>query len=225
MVNNIPLIIHFDDTYFYQPRLRRLCNEIDLRGIRGIRYLCPIERLEELDSRISSFRGSLVFIGSGDFHYITYLFLKRIKDLFNLVLIDKHLDIKKTFGDFISCGSWVNEALKLKNLKEILYIGSQEGDEFWRLKSLTRERTPIYISIDKDILDPSSLETNWDHGNLTVSYLLDIISSIPKEIIIGADICGEPRLEPFSSNIERSEEINLKILNALTALEDREISA
>lgn len=235
MKSNRLFIIHFDDIYLYQTRLRGLCNEIDLRDIRGTRYLCPIERLEELDTKIPYLGNPVVFMGSGDFHYITYLFLRRIKDLFNLILIDKHLDIKKTFDGFISCGSWINDALKLKNLKGILYIGPEKiqdrdriqklDDRLWQLKSLIREGYPIYISIDKDILDPSFLKTNWDQGDFTVTYLLETLSNIPKDMIIGTDICGEPKPNPFAIEVKKSEEINLKILNTLTTLDDQEISA
>ena len=52
--------------------------------------------------------------------------------------------------------------------------------------------TPVYISVDKDVLNPQSAVTNWDQGSLTLNELEHLLSIILKhEKIIGIDICGE----------------------------------
>ena len=50
---------------------------------------------------------------------------------------------------------------------------------------------PVYISVDKDILDESEVKTNWDQGNMRLSVLIAILENIRKNrTILGADICG-----------------------------------
>ncbi|MCX7795984.1 MAG: arginase family protein [bacterium] len=229
-----PLILHFDDVYLYQRRLRSIGEELDLREVEGIRYLCPLEKLEELDRRIPRYRSSIAFIGSGDFHYITYLFLRRIREPFNLLLIDNHLDINGTFDGFISCGSWLKDALNNRHLRYVFYIGPyvnnskriiRVGKDLEELSLSVRMGIPFYISIDKDILDSSIIETNWEQGHLTLEELFRILSYIPIDRIIGIDICGEPRPDPFSPYLKKSEEINLKIVDIFFRRKDRRILA
>lgn len=235
MGNIQPLILHFDDIYFYQKTLRYTGREVDLRGMSGVRYLCSIERLHELGDKIPNYKGSITFIGSGDFHYVTYIFLQRINEYFNLLLIDNHLDIRETFDGFISCGSWLKDALNLKYLRYVFYIGPDtigssnriirlDGD-LKQLSLLNRVGSPIYISVDKDIISSSFLETNWEQGYLSVDDLLEILSCISASNIIGIDICGEPRPNPFDPSIRKSEEINLRLLNLFYEREDKRILA
>ncbi len=50
---------------------------------------------------------------------------------------------------------------------------------------------PLYISVDKDILDRSECITNWDQGELTLDELGKLIRTVASgRRIIGADICG-----------------------------------
>lgn len=218
----LPLILHLDDTYFYQKRLLSLGIEIDLRGIEGKKYMCSFETLNVLDSRIPYFRKGIVFLGKGDYHYLTYIFLRRIKEDFILLLLDSHFDDKETFDGFISCGSWVLEALKLKNLKRIVFIGEKEeklSDKIVKLNRVSEkiikfiEKFPIYISIDKDVLDRKILITNWGGGFLPLSDLKYLFKILPLERVIGIDICGEPDFNLVEYN--KSEEINLEIINIL----------
>ena len=230
-----PLILHFDDVYLYQRRLRATGREIDLRGMSGIRYLCPIERLEILDARIPYHKRAITFLGSGDFHYVTYILLRRIDEPFNLLLLDNHLDIKETFNGFISCGSWLKNAFDIEYLRYIFYIGSGITDGYDRiirvssnleqLSLAVRTGIPLYISIDKDVLSTSSVETNWDQGYLDIDELLKILSSIPTSIIIGIDVCGEPRPNPFDPIIKKNEEVNLKIISLFYEKKDKRIIA
>jgi hypothetical protein len=230
-----PLILHFDDVYLYQRRLRAIGREIDLRGMSGIRYLCPLERIEILDARIPYYKKAITFLGSGDFHYITYILLRRIDEPFNLLLLDNHLDIKETFSGFISCGSWLKNTLEIETLRYVFYIGSGITDGYDRiikvdsnleqLSLALRTGIPLYISIDKDVLNNSSVETNWDQGYLDLDELLEILSSIPISIIIGVDVCGEPRPNPFDSIVRKSEEVNLRLISLFYGRKDKRIIA
>ena len=51
---------------------------------------------------------------------------------------------------------------------------------------------PLYISIDKDVLDTNSARTNWDQGTLSLDEMKRILYLIMKhEQVIGIDVCGE----------------------------------
>ena len=48
----------------------------------------------------------------------------------------------------------------------------------------------IYLSIDKDVLDPGIVKTNWDQGVFTTTHLQTLITAC-RDTIVGADICGD----------------------------------
>lgn len=78
---------------------------------------------------------SPIFFGSGDFHHLTYSFLKSINDnnknnnknKITLIVLDNHPDnMRFPFG--IHCGSWVYHAAKLDIIKEIYVLGMTSTD-------------------------------------------------------------------------------------------------
>lgn len=77
---------------------------------------------------------SPIFFGSGDFHHLTYSFLKSINNNKNnnenkitLIVLDNHPDnMRFPFG--IHCGSWVYHAAKLDIIKEIYVLGMTSTD-------------------------------------------------------------------------------------------------
>ena len=69
---------------------------------------------------------------------------------------------------------------------------SLQHEASWKQFSNETIDTPVYISVDKDVLNPQSAVTNWDQGFLTLNELEHLLSIILKhEKIIGIDICGE----------------------------------
>jgi len=171
---------------------------------------------------------SLSFLGSGDYHFLTYFHLRQFRFPFRLLLIDRHTDTQKSEIPLLSCGNWMNWALELPFLREVLVFGPEENSSLdARMKILSPSilgdielrQLPFYISIDKDILAPEELMLGWEQGTWKVSELLDFLSLILSRgaNLIGADVCGEPYLSPcdFSlqnqAQIRRSEVINLKI--------------
>ena len=84
----------------------------------------------------------------------------------------------------------------------------------------TGKALPLYISVDKDVLDISEVGTNWDQGSLTMKKLVFLIEKICEgRVLIGADICG---LFPVSagesgaaSEYERGVETDRKLIDVL----------
>ena len=75
--------------------------------------------------------------------------------------------------------------------------------------SKIKKNLPVYVSIDKDILDEEYSMTNWSQGKMSLSMLERLLMPILKnEKILGIDICGECRQDiPFPQYLE-AEEIN-----------------
>ena len=191
---------------------------IDCRDIEGKEFICSEEAQKELSERIRAFSPEGIhFLDSGNYHYLTKLWTDRLTAPFSLILIDHHTDIRKElFDGVLTCGNWVRVMLETNpNLKKVIIIGPTESqrssiDTAYRSKvrfiseeSLLTEdgwkgfynmhlKDPVYISIDKDVLDEGSAITDWDQGNLSLDDLermLDII--FRNEKVIGMDICGE----------------------------------
>ena len=65
-------------------------------------------------------------------------------------------------------------------------------EEGWQDFSSGHINGPVYISIDKDVLNPASAATNWDQGSLSLQELEKLLAVIlQKEQVVGIDICGE----------------------------------
>lgn len=76
-----------------------------------------------------------------------------------------------------------------------VHLFSEESllcEEGWKSFSHTRLKEPVYISIDKDVLDQNSAITDWDQGRITLYDFKKLLNIIYKhEKVIGIDICGE----------------------------------
>ena len=188
---------------------------VDETAINSIR-----ERLKDVDA------SGIHYIDSGNYHYLSYMFLEKIQEDFELVLIDKHPDCKRPmFDSLISCGSWILEALyQLPNLKRVYMIGVDvdlvyELDDLGSLRDralvvrskhkLQESKLPIYISVDKDVLSEEVVNVNWDQGNMMMDELemwIEELSSSRR--IIGVDICGEPDRNESDSAYASSSRVN-----------------
>ncbi len=67
---------------------------------------------------------------------------------------------------------------------------------------LAESRRAVYLSIDKDVLDPGEVHTNWDQGCLRVDDLCDVIGLLQGRII-GSDITGEISEYRYASRWKR----------------------
>ena len=191
---------------------------VDCQDICGKKLICSDEAQEELSRRMSDFPSEGIhFDDSGNYHYLTKLWTDKLVCPFSLILIDHHTDIRREeFDGILTCGNWVRVMLETNpNLKKVIIIGPTESqrssiDTAYRSKvrfiseeSLLTEdgwkgfynvhlKDPVYISIDKDVLDEGSAITDWDQGVVTLSDLLRLLDIIFKnEKVIGMDICGE----------------------------------
>lgn len=92
---------------------------------------------------------SVTFIGSGDFHHISSLLLNQFAEPISLINFDFHPDWD-ILSPRYSCGAWINQALKMKNILKCVLVGiSSEDISFpWihsaNLGALKNDRLEIY---------------------------------------------------------------------------------
>ena len=223
------LVLHSENDYFYQQRLLTHSLEVDLRDIKEKKLMASPSSLKTIEQRLPFSDNCITFFGKGDYHYLSILFLKNIKKEFNLIVFDNHIDDRETLDKgFVSCGSWLNEAVKLPRLKKILIITSDANlkkSKNGKIEIIDcnidtiqdrLNNLPLYVSIDKDVLHESYLKTTWDQGKLSPNDIINVLKFLKKEKeIIGADICGEPDEFNFSEH-KKSEELNLALIATIT---------
>ncbi len=163
--------------------------------------------------------GGVHFLDSGNYHYVTKIITDHIQEPFVLLVFDHHTDMQQPLiEDMISCGDWAGKVLQENDrLGQLILMGPQKADldaispdadgssrlltfseeelhrapDTKKLKKIRRD-LPVYISIDKDVLDVRYSETNWSQGDMSLDRLEDILWPVLKGArVLGIDICGE----------------------------------
>ncbi len=203
--------------------------EIDCKYIPGTNCYCDDAAKEVLQKRLANVPiNALHFMDSGNYHYLSYFFLERIKEEFTLVLFDRHPDFQMpSFGDILSCGGWVKNAWEdLENLKKVYMVGVDE-DLFHGLKDAPKEvellriedisavskELPIYISIDKDVLSEDYASCDWDQGEVSLKELINALEDLKSVRILGVDVCGEKKEHPTAEEIKKNTGTNEVLKN------------
>ncbi|MCI3027906.1 arginase family protein [Desemzia sp. C1] len=190
---------------------------VDISDLPGINTICAKETVETIRNRFDIIsRSAIHFLGNGNFHYLTLPLLQKYKHPFSLIVFDHHNDAGKLdYEGFTSCGSWINEVVKLvPAVKKVFLVGCGEENDKEMSQEITekiiiipeRELNPlklyqvskmiptkdIYFSVDRDVLTPKEVQTNWDQGNVSTEELIDYIKILSNDhALIGADICGD----------------------------------
>jgi arginase family enzyme len=245
--------LNFDRAYVVQERLRKIPHEwIDCLDIPGTNRYCRKDSLRRIGTRLKRrSRRGVTFLGSGNYHYVSLLLLSEIREPFTLVLFDHHTDMMPSPDpSLIACGSWLSEALeRLPLLRKAIVVGAQANVPLHRpsgsssrvaviseneIRESTMDRVvgkiltfmetdTVYISIDKDVLDPSDALTQWDQGSMRLPDLLAAVRQIlVHAAVCGLDVCGElpaSPLEMFQPSIRnavwKNETANRRILNTV----------
>ena len=228
-------VLNFSGVYERQSFYKdRDCEWIDCSDLSGVNGFCDETSREELDARISGLEGWIHFIDGGNFHYLSYLLMKHIREPFTLVVFDHHTDMKPSmFAGLLSCGCWIKEALDaLPFLKNVVLIGvadsladTAEPDYAGRVRIISESMAEagdtwlgileaeaseaVYLSIDKDAFGREEVVTDWDQGTMTLEQLERAYRILDSRRILGVDICGEAdRDEFFSGQMSASDEQN-----------------
>ena len=70
---------------------------------------------------------AVTMIGSGDFHHLAVLLLERIREPVTVIHFDNHPDWVR-WAPRWHCGSWVNEALRLRQVAKVITLGPCSDD-------------------------------------------------------------------------------------------------
>lgn len=243
-----PEIIVMNFTHVYEQE-RFLNNRrfrwIDCTDLNGTDCYCDTEAASAISRRIEPYSPhGLHFIDSGNYHYVSKLWTDKINEPFSMVLFDHHPDMQPSlFEEMLSCGSWVKNMLDTNPcLRKVLIVGAadklirsvpdeyksrvkfygesvMEHEEAWRSFSHEHVDEPVYISVDKDVLNKESAVTNWDQGSMSLNSLESLLTIILRnENVIGIDVCGEctPSLDLFDE--QRSLNIDGKANKELLSL-------
>lgn len=133
------LVLDLDASLTSQPGLAGLLR--DGRAIRiGARDLAPRLRIVAACRPLARLRerlreaagaenvpGTIAFYGSGDFHHLATLFLARLREKVTLLHFDNHPDWVR-FPATVNCGAWINRALELPQVAQVVTIGPAGED-------------------------------------------------------------------------------------------------
>jgi hypothetical protein len=104
-----------------------------------IRLACSFRRFARWQEALAQRFGTaaddephLTWYGSGDFHHVTLALLRRLRQPFNLLVLDNHPDWMR-FVPFMHCGTWLAHAAALPLVRTIYHLGGDvDFDNFYR---------------------------------------------------------------------------------------------
>ncbi|PZR71709.1 MAG: hypothetical protein DLM73_15340 [Chthoniobacterales bacterium] len=102
-----------------------------------LRFSAPAGLIEEFYREAAT--APFVLYGSGDFHHLTALWVRRVAEPFVLVSFDNHPDWDVRPPRW-SCGGWVNRALELPHVKKISVWGCGNFECWWPRKLFGNRR-------------------------------------------------------------------------------------
>ena len=205
----------YDQESFY--RSDKSSHFVDLSGISGTNCMCDDEAKKEILKGITDCSGSanegagssflpygLHYIDNGNYHYVSSIYLSRVKEPFSLIVLDHHPDMQRPMFDILSCGGWIVDVLGNNEfVRDVHIIGADKKliDElpdadkakvrFYDIEdvfgkepdgslkvSLPDSSFPIYLSIDKDVIKKDELVTNWDQGEAEAMQVLELVRTL-----------------------------------------------
>lgn len=223
---------------------------IDCTEITGTNCYCDEEAQRQLCGLMTPYSAmGIHFIDSGNYHYLSKLWMDKVQEPFSLVLFDHHPDMQSPrFEGVLSCGGWVRSLLEEHPfLQQVWLVGiddaligetegfadrlnviseeealsfSSRGNNFFLTgkTDFLYEGGKIYISIDKDVLAPSEVHTNWNQGSLSMFQLRRQLEWIFSEAeVIGVDVCGEDPELGVASQIAQNKALNRELCGFLAA--------
>ena len=227
------VIMNFSGIYKNQNFYKNYAEEIfwtELSDLSGCNCYCDAEASDRIRKEIQAFTGKgLHFIDSGNYHYMTRLWLEKLQIPFRLLVFDNHTDMQPpAFGGLLSCGGWIAASLEeLPLLQEVILVGPDEEaytqvepDLQQKVLFLSREKLstmtaeekegffnnlsedlPLYVSVDKDVLCKGDASTTWSQGDMHLSELMSFLELVlERQNILGMDVCGECDMDSCSKD-------------------------
>lgn len=213
--------IYKEQQFWQTGEIQRNISWVEVQELPGSNCYCDGDAMETLRQKLEEFDADGIhFIDSGNYHYMSRIWLEKLNTAFRLVVFDNHTDMQPpAFGGLLSCGGWVAASLEeLPLLKEVLLVGPDQ-EAFDQTEPVLREKVrflsreklgemtleekvsffeeltaelPTYLSVDKDVLCPEEASTTWSQGEMTLEELCQFVKILlEKQDILGMDVCGE----------------------------------
>lgn len=213
--------IYKQQQFWQTGEIQRNISWVEVQELPGSNCYCDGDAMEILRQKLEEFDADGIhFIDSGNYHYMSRIWLEKLNTPFRLVVFDNHTDMQPpAFGGLLSCGGWVAASLEeLPLLKEVLLVGPDQ-EAFDQTEPVLREKVrflsreklgemtleekvsffkeltaelPTYLSVDKDVLCPKEASTTWSQGEMTLEELCQFVKILlEKQDILGMDVCGE----------------------------------
>ncbi len=167
-MNNLSVtVMRFTEGYEHQSFYKKRPHLwLDLGDIPGTGRYCDDQAQEEILRRIQGIRpGGVHFLDSGNYHYVTYLWMKRIQEPFWLLVFDHHTDMQEpAFGDLLSCGGWVERALRENPFLQGVTLVGPENLAFEQTDLSLRQRVRFFGREDWSKEDWSKEDWNKEDG-------------------------------------------------------------
>ena len=104
---------------------------VDARGWGAqLRFSAPPSLVEKFYSEFARQVAPFILYGSGDFHYLSALWLRRLNEPVVLVSFDNHPDWDVRPPKW-GCGGWINRAFELANVQHIAIWGCGNFECWW----------------------------------------------------------------------------------------------
>jgi len=95
-----------------------------------LRFSAPARLIEEFYREYEAQVAPFLVYGSGDFHHLSALWVRRLGEAFVLVSFDNHPDWDVRPPRW-GCGGWVNRALELPHIKKVSVWGCGNFECWW----------------------------------------------------------------------------------------------
>ena len=175
---------------------------IEAQDICGTNCYCDDEAAAEINKRAESHSvAGIHFIDSGNYHYMTRLWMARIDKPFCLLVYDNHTDMQSpAFGGILSCGGWIAAALEeLENLKHVILVGPDEA-AYEQVEENLKDRV-IFLSreklqgmndeeVNRFLREAVSEVCNWikmEDSQTDAEKFLPLYISVDKDILCADD--------------------------------------
>ena len=213
MKNNEIIIMNFSGIYrsesFYDGEN---VTWVEVQGLLGSNCYCDEEAMIQIREKIQEFSAEGIhFIDSGNYHYMSRIWLEKITQPFRLLVFDNHTDMQPpAFGGILSCGGWIAAAVEeLPLLKEVVLCGPDEESfgqvpEEWtkKVRFLSREKCRVWRQ------DENASET-------VMKFFSEIPTDLPLYVSVDKDVlCEEDACTTWSQGDMRLSEL-LEYLDAV----------
>ena len=211
---------------------------VRLEDLSGTNCYCDEPAIRAIREKIGEFTLSGIhFIDSGNYHYMTRIWMDKAKNPFSLLVFDNHTDMQPpAFGGLLSCGGWIADALESVELLDHVFLVGPDQSAFHQVQQVYKERvtffsredlqaarqtnsssgvaasflemlseyekktgkfSPVYLSVDKDVLNEQEVKTTWSQGDMSLTELKSCLKELQSFLkarklpLQAADVCGE----------------------------------